>query len=290
MSKREIGDAVTEFAAAHAAGRELGEANRAILWVGANDDTTPFMVLQDPDGGQKVENLERFLKPPSDWYARRGAGQFADVASFCAYVQRFRTPEVLLTADPHGHCLAAQLDYHQAGEKGIAGLVLHTAKLTLRGDPAWKAWNDIDGRSIGQVGFAEFLEDHLREIAEPDGAAVLEAASNLQAKKNVEFESGINLTNGAVQLRFLETVESKGKGMLTVPDHFVLSLPVYEFGDPVRLDVRLRWRIQEQKLSFVVKLDRPDLAQKEAFAAVMAAVEGQLGFKPLLGTVSVPAR
>jgi len=267
---------------------EAGQAEAAlkagsqILKVPGRRDPVPYAVLPD---GFHAQGLEDFIGDRTD---RAGTATFQDVASFLAYVDRFRTEQTLLFGSEQGGTVTAHLDYHEGGAKGSAGTCLHRATLALAFTLEWRAWTGINGKPLPQVQFAEFLEDHRLEIAEPDGAKVLEAARSLESTKSVDFKSAVNLSNGLVTLKYEE--KERGAGNVTVPSEFLLGLSPYEsWGEPLpkhALRAMLRYRIADQKLSFIVRLIRPEDVLRAAFAGVLAAVEAGCGLKPLLGSVT----
>lgn len=258
----------TEFNAALNAGLQLGESRQT------DEDGIPYVVLA---GEQKVESLEHLLPAPA---RTKGTAAFLSAESFIAYVDEWKSDATRLFADVDGAQVTALLDFH---EPGAASWNVHRATLTLRQSPEWDAWLQRDGRQMPQADFAEFLEDRVGEIAEPDGAMVLEAAKHLEARKTVEFTSGVNLDNGTIQLRFQEAVEQRGKGELTVPSRFVLGLAPFRHTKPYRINARLRYRIQDARLSFAYKLDRPERVREEAFGQVLAQVTEATGLPVLFG-------
>lgn len=269
----------TEYDAAYDQGRTAG-----LMAAGARavrEGGVPFVVLPE---GHKIESLEKFLDRP---LTRKATATFPDLGSFLAYLEQFWTETTLLTADPQGNRVTAILDYHAGGAAGLAGHCGHTATLALRHSPEWTAWTALNGRNISQLQFAEHLEEHIGEVVEPDGAVLLEVAKHLEAKRTVSFSSGRDLTNGAVQFHYDEAVEGRGKGTVTIPTEFVLGLAPYEHGEPRRVDARLRWRLNEDKLSFQIRLTRPDLVLQAAFDEILQAIQEQAGLRPLLGSVTL---
>lgn len=247
----------------------------------ANDEGKPFLVLAP---GQSVVNLEHLLPAP---ISRRGTVTLNSTEDFCKYVAAYGET-IALFANPYGHQVTAFLDYHGTGKEGAPSWCEHRAVLQLRLAPEWAAWTGKNGKALDQVSFAEFLEDNLPDIAEPAGADVLEAAKHLEAKRTVEFTSGVNVGNGAVQLAYIENIEAQGKGHVTIPTQFTLGLPLYEHGPRYEVKAKLRYRIQDKRLTFTFILDRPQKIAEQAFADVLKLIEKRTGHVPLMGSASIP--
>lgn len=146
--------------------------------------------------------------------------------------------------------------------------------ILFRSTPQWMKWRGIDGKMMSQVGFAEFLEDNLEDIAEPAGAIMLEIATYLEAVRTVNFRSGIRLASGTVQFRHDQSDEAKvGAGTIEVPETIVLGVaPI--FGLPsYRVPARFRYRIENGKLMLGVKLQRVETMMAQIVEDVAAKIE-----------------
>jgi len=261
----------TEYDAAFEAGVAAGKPNTDIF--------APFSIVPT---GCHVEPLERYMERP---VRRRADAVFSTVESFTRYFKEFANANSQIFADPSGQIIRAILDYHNAIPDRPSWC---TDKASLRFSLSlqWQTWKANHNRALSQVHFAEFLEDNSVDIVEPDGAAVLECAMNLEAKKTVRFKSAVNLDNGAAQFTFEEAVEGKGKGLLTVPTRFTLAIPIFEGGEPVQIPARLRYRIKDDVLTFTYLMDRPERLLKSAFDTVLEQIEEATSVKPFLGSVS----
>ena len=62
-----------------------------------------------------------------------------------------------------------------------------------------------------QVDFARFLEENMPDVVEPDSAELLEVALTFEAKKSVEFSSGVRLANGQIQFQYDEVSPGHGE-------------------------------------------------------------------------------
>lgn len=242
----------------------------------------PYLVVPE---GHRVEALDKLLESPLDEPARiRASVDFVCSESFVAYVSAFRDAgRTRLFANAQAAEVTAYLDYHAPDAPSRA---THSAKLKLKYSRQWSTWFGNHKKSLGQVTFAEFLEDNVLDIVHPDSATVIEAAKHLEAKKNVAFTSGINLRDGAIQFKYEEEIESRGKGDIEVPDGFIIAVSPFDRGLLVQVPVKLRFRINDQKLSFTYVMQQPEKIVEDAFDAVVNGIEQELDIRPLFGAVT----
>lgn len=234
----------------------------------------------------QIESLRRHNGEPP--VRKTGQVILTEAVSFAAYVNDHKVEahtEVWADRD-HGR-LVAVLNGHARRDRA-AGWGDHRATLALRFTPAWKAWTAINGRQLPQAEFADFLEDNLPDVVEPDGAALLEVATSIQATVGAVVKSAIRTDNGEVQVRYEEQVEGKAgrAGDLTIPTRIALRLTPFEGGEPYRVEARLRWRAGNGSLTLGVVLDRPDDVVRAAFGDLVELVEAETDLVVLHGTPS----
>lgn len=199
-----------------------------------------------------------------------------DVASFLDYLGRYsalgtyaQAPgELEVWADIDARKVTGILD-------GLNGWRQHTVTLKLQHSREWNEWSAIDGNLLGQVEFAEFIEDHLSTIAAPDGAQLLDICQTLQVHTGASFKQQNILATGQRVFRYEEDVEAKAgaRGDLTVPGELTLVLRPFQGGEPVAMTARFRFQVREGVLRLGVKLAEPDKALEDAFGAVVAEVQ-----------------
>lgn len=258
----------SDFLDAYAAGVEHGK-------VQFHGDR-PFVVLRD---NQKVEDLERLLPAP---LRPRGNAQLQDERSFGDYLLRHKQAGTVIFADADARKLVAVIDHHEARQPQWGEF---RASLQLDRTPEWKAWAAVDRKALPQVAFVELIEDQMATVLAPDGAELLEVCQSLKGLKKVEFENGVSLRDGTVQLTYREGIESTSsrRGAVEVPERLVLSLPLFRNGPKVEVKARLRWRLDEGKVLFVVVLDKPVEAEDAAMAAVCERLGVAVGVPVLAG-------
>jgi uncharacterized protein YfdQ (DUF2303 family) len=139
-------------------------------------------------------------------------------------------------------------------------------------------------KQLTQVDFARFLEDNLPDIVEPEGATLLEVALTFEAKKDVEFASGVRLQNGQIQFQYNEVIRGAAqKGTLEVPEQFVLGIPIHVGGPAYRIPVRFRWRLHEGKAVFWYEIVRPHRYVEDALREIRERIGQETGIDVLAG-------
>jgi len=243
--------------------------------------TVPFAILPDAYAPKSLEDL---LLTPTRIRAKVA---LTDEASFQTYVDQFKTENTRIFAKRTENSFTAVIDYH--GGEDEPSWCTHTAKLTLELSIEWRTWMSKNNQPMKQVDFAEFLEDNLADIAEPESATIMESATKLEAKKSVAFKSGINLDNGAVQFEFAEEINGTAtKGHLKVPTKFTLGLSPFVGGPLIKVPARLRYRISgEGLLTFTYIIERPHKVIEFAFDNVLDSVATGTQIRPLLGSWSI---
>lgn len=178
-----------------------------------------------------------------------------DVESFLIYWGRHADEESTIYADQGRKLITGVLDAHGNDRPRWQ---THRVELRLEHTPEFKRWLDNNGRQFAQDSFAEFLEDHRQFVVEPDAATMVELAQSFQATTKAEFAAGFQVQSGQRQLTYTETVKATAgnKGQLTIPDLFVLGLPVFK-GAQVRDRVvaKLRFRVANGELRLFYVLD-----------------------------------
>jgi uncharacterized protein YfdQ (DUF2303 family) len=230
-----------------------------------------FLVL--PKGAQ-VHSLEALLGAPN---RPRGTVRLNGHASFCAYVRQRQgdyKAHLYGVREPKPSFVAIFNDHRgdQAGWRDDRAVF--DCPLSLE----WQRWTSQSGKVMTQEAFATWIEDNLPDIAMPPAADMLEISRSLEAKKKVNFASGLRLSNGQHQITYEESIEgTAAKGRLMVPEVFSLGIPVLEVGDRYQVEARLRYRIADGgKLSMWYDLLRPHKVLEDAVNFVWQAIEAEL--------------
>lgn len=215
--------------------------------------------------------------------------------SLVDYVERHRGNDSAVFASANNHNITGVIDWHSKSSllcesvgtaTGVAqfdrgGFARHQVSLPLQFSEQWKAWAKINGQNLQQKALAEFIEEYLGDIVEPDAAAVLEAVLTLSGKKSVNYKNATRLANGDVSLVWEETTESKAgqTGDLKVPSELKLRLPVYagcEEETTFEIRTMFRYNIHDGALTFQLKMLGIERIREMAFEAVYESLVEKL--------------
>jgi len=223
--------------------------------------------------GVELEALPEFNQPPMP--ININAKITTDTAeSFIEYFNRFSSESISAvfcdtdTAQFHGY-----IDYH--GTDGSPVRCEHIVSHTCKPSEEWKEWCEADGKNMGQVEFALFLEQNMDEIVSPPAAQMLEMVLTLKAKTGIAFESGQRLQDGQVQFQYRETIEGSAgvKGDMKIPEELDLGMRVFEDGEAYAIKARFRYRIREGQVKMWIDLVRPQKTYRSAVNDVFKTIK-----------------
>ena len=205
-----------------------------------------------------------------------------DTDSFIAYVNGFKLPgPSRIFFDGEEEQFMAILDYHETETPAWCD---HTALFKPRKSVEFETWMGSNRKQMTQVDFARFLEENMPDVVEPNSAELLQVALTFEAKKSVEFSSGVRLNNGQIQFQYDEVVRGTAqKGTIEIPEQFVLGISIHVNGPAYRIPVRLRWRLQEGKVAFWYEVVRPHRFIEDALKEIRDRVAKETGLALLAG-------
>ena len=238
-------------------------------------DETPFVVVPEDF---RVEDLSQYLKFPT---RARGTQTLLDADSFILFVQQNKTAVTGLFFQNSPPKFTAVFN---VGTPDAPNWGDHRAVYECPLSPQWLAWKAGNGQQMSQEDFALFVERNLPDISQPEAAQMLEIVTSLQAKKKVNFSSGLRLSNGANELSFEEQIEgSAAKGKLQIPEEITLGIPVFHGGTYYAVQAKFRYRIREGKLSMWYELVRPHLILEDAVSELRRQIEAGTGLTAFNG-------
>jgi uncharacterized protein YfdQ (DUF2303 family) len=228
---------------------------------------TPVVVLPR---GASVQDLSHYLPEPTRKVA---SVTLHDVASFVGFVLDQKTDETRLYGQYTPPSFRAVFNDHGAA----AGWRDYVASYACPLSVEWTTWKSKSGAQMNQEQFAQFIEDNLPDVAIPTAAEMLEISRSLEAKKKVNFASGIRLSNGQNELTYEEEITGTAqKGKLKVPEEFTIGIPVLEGGEKYAVVCRLRYRIGDGgKLAMWYELVRPHKILEDAVHAVWVRIQNE---------------
>lgn len=214
---------------------------------------------------------------------KRGTVQLKDVASLLAYcADQAVNDYAYIYADPDKRSVTAIFNDH----RDVPGWRDHRAEFCAEYTAEYKNWLSKNKQAMTQGEFAEFIEDNLADIAEPSSQTLLEVATTMQAKTDINFSSAKHLQNGQVQLAYTETIDARAGagGALEIPKTFTLGLRIFKNGDGYKLTARLKYRLHAGSVKFWYELDRPERSVEDAFAGYVLQIREASGYQVLIGT------
>ena len=243
-----------------------------------------------------ITDLEGTLPNP---LRKRATAKFGTTDSFCAYVNRHKTPNTHIVgdADENGGSFAALLDYH--GDQPF--WCEHTAKQELQPTPEWVRWLGKNRSTLDQRAFAEFIEDNASDVIVPDGEAgrgfptqgeLLSVALTLQVKTDVQFGSSVRLSNGQVQIGYVENIQGThgGEAKLAIQEKFAIGIAPFRGVPKYEITCRLRYRAVQGKATFAYEIEKPHKIVEHAFNDMRAKITQSTGIEPLIGQLHPQSR
>ncbi|NUS79113.1 MAG: DUF2303 family protein [Streptomyces sp.] len=214
---------------------------------------------------------------------KTGTTTVRDSASFLTYYAKHHDENTEVYSDVEKLTVTAVLDAHQADTARFGGHRLH---LALRKTKAWDEWTSLDGKLLTQDQFANFLEDHLAYLVDPDAATMLEIAQSIKASTKAEFQSSSRLQSGERKFSFVEDTKASAgaKGDIAIPETFKIAVPPFEGADAYSMTARFKYRIDRGQLALGFKLEQPEERARAAFADVLTTIAEGITTPILNGT------
>jgi len=211
-----------------------------------------------------------------------------DVESFCRYVQTFRTATTQVFASGAADLsVVAILDYHYAAANDTNGARWCGHRVTLKPSPSprWKALVEANGKKMGQIEFACWIENMIPAIATPPGADLLQIVSLFEVDGKVAYSRAVRLQDGSTKMLYQHEVAAKS-GEVTIPAQILFSLPMYEGEPNVQIAARLRYRLDQQGvLSLWFELANLDDVRRQAATVLCDRIKAGTGFAPFRAAV-----
>lgn len=204
----------------------------------------------------------------------------------------------------------------------LANYGRHRAVYDFPVSEEWKRWTAIDGMSLDKDVFGEFIEAQASDFLDPTPALIgstvndsdiepwerrmIEVAAKIQGRFGQysainllsrelkihevgHIEVKTNRDTGEAQVQFLTEHRSPDGTPLTLPNLFMIAIPVFEEGALYRLAVRFRYRKAGSDVKFIVSIYNPDAALRDAAREAMATAKDATGVPLMMGTPEIGA-
>lgn len=274
---------------AKSAGVEEFEVEASALMPGIAKGKIP--VLLDRRPGQGIVDIkgyiEKFRISPE---RRTGTAQVTTLKSFIDLVNRQKDGDSVIfanTAWPRPS-LTGVINYHKGSEGGFAARQLdHRVHYAFPVTEEMQAWIGNNNRLMDQADFAAFLEDHAAELTSPfDGekdrfealfkermavpTELVSLSRSLEVFVGAKAKQAVRLQTGERVMEFVEE-HSNGKGeKVEIPGVFMIAVPAFLDGEPVRIAARLRYRVAGGGINWFYSLYRWDVELRERVKADLA--------------------
>lgn len=216
------------------------------------------------------EEIERFRIEPE---RRRGTARATTLKSFIDLINWHKDESSALFAktDWPGPHLLAVINYHQTDK--TARHLDHRIGYEFPVTEEFRAWVDRDSKPFTQAEFAAFIEEHAAELASPMDAEKTEyeflfktsfatptdmvaLSRGLQVNVDAVVKNAVTLQSGEGEVHFVEEHRTAGGEKLTVPGLFMVAVPAFLDGEPIRVPARLRYRASGGKITWFYQLYR----------------------------------
>jgi uncharacterized protein YfdQ (DUF2303 family) len=204
---------------------------------------------------------------------RAGTAKVTTLKSFIELVNRHKDAGSAVfaqTAWPQPK-FTAVIDYHD--EEKAPRPLKHRIDYTFPVTEEFKVWISQNGKPMEQADFAAFLEEHAAELAAPMDAEVseyerlfkekfatpaelLELSRHLEVFVGATVKRGERLQTGERTIEFKEEHRNGVGEKIEIPGIFVVNVPAFLDGDPVRIIARLRYRLSAGSVHWFYQLYR----------------------------------
>jgi uncharacterized protein YfdQ (DUF2303 family) len=224
----------------------------------AKASVTPLF-KQHEDGTQYAVFNDGRIQPLVLDAPRRKQGELlvGDLDSLMAYVEKHKELGTLMVIVWDAATLVVRciIDHHEATD---AGWRCHAVIAKLKATPEWLAWTKADRTEMGQKQFAEWLEDHLQDVRDPDAATLMEVVTTLEATAGAAFRGSVRLRSGDREFAYKHTTDAKAgqEGTLVIPKALMLEMPVLLGLQPVSINARFKYRLTAEGLMLRYEIER----------------------------------
>jgi uncharacterized protein YfdQ (DUF2303 family) len=232
-------------------------------------------VLMDPrPGAAPITSLKNLIESYRRRPERRvGTAKVTTLASFIDLVNRHKNSSSVIfaaTAWPEPK-LRAVIDYHQLDGEPRHGA--HCVDYAFPLTEEFKAWIGKNNKLMEQADFAAFLEEHAAELTSPfDGEKtefehlfkekmatpneLVALSRDLEIFVGHKVKRAERLSSGERTVEFVEEHLGKNGEKVAIPGIFMIAVPAFVDGEPIRIPARLRYRAGGGTISWGYQLWR----------------------------------
>jgi uncharacterized protein YfdQ (DUF2303 family) len=245
-------------------------------------------VLLIPNG-MKAEGIKKYLDEYKEKPDRRiGFHTADDIGAFIDITNRFKDEDSVIFAkatyseNSFKADFKTIFDFHnQGGNNTHARFGDHGVIYEFPISKEFSFWIGNNAKLMCQEEFSLMLEERVCEMASPtpedsakianlkpkiaDPIEVLELSRTLEIYSSDKINQAYKPQSGERSVKFTTEHSMANGAPVSIPDFFVISVPIFRGGDTVRVMVRLRYRKKEDKILWAYDLYRADNVFQEAF-------------------------
>lgn len=220
-----------------------------------------------------------------------GTARVDTLASFVDLLNRHKTEHAAIFARAQWPkpSLTAVIDYHKLDHEPAWGRhrILYEFPLTEE----FTTWVENNGTAMSQLDFAQFLEDHAPELAAPTDdearkfgepfkerfgspAELITLSRGLEVFVGARVKRQERLQSGERVIEFTSENRDAQGNQIDVPGVFMISLPPFVDGAPVRIPARLRYRAGQGDVTWSYQLYRWEFWLREQVKGDMQRAAG----------------
>lgn len=283
--------------------------HQLVAVMGAPDGSTLSADIMLVPEGLKAISLKDFRDQYRTRPERmRGTAIVTTPDTYHELTARHATPDsaIFALADRTHPALTTVIDYHQRSD--VIGTAKHRCELADFGQhrvhyplvlsDQWRAWREVNGKSLDQATFAALLEDRALDLAPVpewlrpgtdtaptapgdirlrDAVArltrtvagperLLELSRGLDLTEKSEVVQRVNLDSGETAFTFKSEHRDSAGDRVQVPNLFLIAIPVFQNASAWLMAVRLRYKLSGQRVTWSVAMMR----HEETFDAAIA--------------------
>jgi len=214
--------------------------------------------------GHQLESVEQFKNAPD---RIRKSLKVLTPESFIQYFNKFCDDDSMVVLNDDIQSVTGLLDYHAVSEPSWCE---HQVKYACPKSREWDTWTRFNKNKFDQLAFAEFIEENIKDFAEPSGGELLEIATKFSVIRTAVFNSCVKLQSGEFEFQFSE--QNNSKGTVTVPEKIAIGIAPFHNGTKYKISARLRYRLREGELKIWYELIEPEKVLEDAFNEVKTVI------------------
>ena len=247
--------------------------------------------------GMEAISTKKFFEENREVPARRkGTVILKRLESLTDFILRHKAEETVLFADMDlkDQSLTASIrsifDYNPAGDDITnANNGAHQAVYNFPLSLEFAFWLKKNTVAMSQIEFAHFLEARINELVVADEndadliqglkpkfadpLDILELSRNLEIYSSESLVSKNRLSSGETELKFSSEHKDVTGKPISIPNFFVINLPIFCGGEAQRIIAHLRYRTKEGTVTWFYELYRIDRTLEAAFETACDSVQ-----------------